>query len=161
MSNKTRVTAVVAASKSHFVKSALRELAKCTDLQNKWMTDEVWVAIMAERFTVPPTITITATDLNVATARDPVMKVCVRQYSIPNVLGIYKAGYDKMRATGKGTIKITGYCVTKPDCCPPKPGGSTKWHESIIDSAPQKHLNTRQHTAAICNFPRENDKTES
>jgi hypothetical protein len=154
MSKNTGVTAA-SAGKSQFVKSALRELAKCTELQNKWMTDEVWVAIMKERFTIPPSITITTTDLNVATARDPVMKVCLRQFSVPNILCIYKADYDKGRASGKGCRKISGYCVTKPDCCPPKPGGSTKWHESIIDSANNqpKRLNTRQQPAIKRSLP--------
>jgi hypothetical protein len=68
------------------------------------MTDEVWVAIMKDRFTT--------TDLNVATARDPVMKVWLRQYSVPNILCIYKADYDKRRASGKGCRKVSGYCVT-------------------------------------------------
>jgi hypothetical protein len=95
MSKNTGVTAA-SAGKSQFVKTALRELAKCTELQNKWMTGEVWIAIMKDRFTIPPIITITTTDLNVATARDPVMKVCLREYSVPNILCVYKADYDKL-----------------------------------------------------------------
>jgi hypothetical protein len=124
--SKNTGMAAASAGKSQFVKTALGELAKCMELQNKWMTDEVWVMTMKERFTIPPSITIMTTDLSVAAARDPVMKVCLRQYSVPNIICIYKADYDKGCATGKGCRKISGYCVAKPGCCPPKPGGSTR-----------------------------------
>jgi hypothetical protein len=87
MSKKTGVTAA-SAGKIQFVKAALQELAKCIELQKKWTTDEVWVVIMKERFIIPPSITIRTTNLNVALAKDPVMKVCPRQYLVPNRRGL-------------------------------------------------------------------------
>jgi hypothetical protein len=38
MSEKIHLAAA-SAGKNHVVKTALQELAKCTDLQNNWMTD--------------------------------------------------------------------------------------------------------------------------
>jgi hypothetical protein len=45
--------------KSYIVKTALLKLTKCTELQNMWMTDEVWIEIIDDRFDVPIGMVIT------------------------------------------------------------------------------------------------------
>jgi hypothetical protein len=80
--------------KSHVIKTALQELMKCMELQNKWMMDEVWIEIINDRFNIPTGVVITTADLNSATSRDPAMKTCI-VYTMSNCLGMYKACYEK------------------------------------------------------------------
>jgi hypothetical protein len=76
-----------------------------------WMTDEVWIEIIDDRFDVSLGMVITTADLNSATSRDPAMKTCIN-YTVPNCLGIYKDHYKKRCQTVNDSKTITGYCVT-------------------------------------------------
>ena len=110
---------------------AVRKLQK---YWNKWITAECWIEIINERYEMPPDLKFTADNLNRAIARDPKFNG-IDAIKDKNIHGVFKAQYKAN--VGKKRLTLTAYYVTNAMSMPQTPGGSAKWYNRLVSSAPQ------------------------
>ena len=108
---------------------------------NKWITAKCWIDIINKWYEMPPNLKFTADNLNRAVGRDAKFKNGINAIKDANLHGVYKASFKEQ--IGSKRRMLTAYYITSIKSLPQKPGGTAKWYNQIVSSAPQV-MNTRQ-----------------
>ena len=108
-----------------------RDVTKMKQFWNKWITTDLWIEIINDRYAIDEALKFTGKELSGAISRNGSYKSNqIDATTMPNGLGIYKAS-RKRRDGFKKMVTTTAYFATTPNVLPSQPGGNTTWYSNM------------------------------